>query len=581
MFTDSVERPLRLRIALGYREKQPVRWEGGVEVSNGHLRSVRPWNFEVSDSFQSAGKWSFESAEAMKGLLVDLTAAAPSLPGSSGLHSGNDPRQGGRGGPHVHVQRGRPEARPDLRAGLPRLCQRRGAAGRLPSARGQRSRASAPRFQTSPSRATSARRGRFPRSIRGRRRAAVPSISAGAGFELAEVCVRIRGQRLHPQGQPKKTPWTSGTKAKGKELARLDWDGDRITWRIGTGATPYYREDRKASVSLAGRLPAGGDPALGERRPAATRRGVSPPCCEGRCRRTTPAATSRRLRSCCSASRRRTRGNVSPHRTRVAERPDGAETDRDEAAPGEDPARHGKQAWTEGRGPAPARRVRRRQSCRRRRQQCRTGPFHVRSAGRFHGSVTLKLPFVSDLSPAGAAELEQLDYEAQRGRVSAYWQEQVNAGAALLDARAEDRPADEGAALAHRHGRYEGPGERPLHGPGGRLRLSGLRERGLFPGAAARHARPARDGGRVPRNAPQLQGSRSFPGLHKGMEDAIFHGARVKRTVRLHGLSLRARPSDRVVDAWASTTSIRATRPWLLHAWPHMEKAIAWIRLTA
>ena len=49
---------------------------------------------------------------------------------------------------------------------------------------------------------------------------------------------------------PRPELWSSGTKAKGRELARLDGTGDRITWRIGTGATPYYREDRKASVSL-------------------------------------------------------------------------------------------------------------------------------------------------------------------------------------------------------------------------------------------------------------------------------------------------------------------------------------------
>ena len=36
----------------------------------------------------------------------------------------------------------------------------------------------------------------------------------------------------------------------GDEKLRLKWEGERITWRIGTGATPYYREDRKASVSL-------------------------------------------------------------------------------------------------------------------------------------------------------------------------------------------------------------------------------------------------------------------------------------------------------------------------------------------
>ena len=42
-----------------------------------------------------------------------------------------------------------------------------------------------------------------------------------------------------------------GTKAFGKELARLDWPGDRIRWMIGTGETPVFRpksEDSTLSV---------------------------------------------------------------------------------------------------------------------------------------------------------------------------------------------------------------------------------------------------------------------------------------------------------------------------------------------
>src|SRR5262249_17355603 len=42
-----------------------------------------------------------------------------------------------------------------------------------------------------------------------------------------------------------------GTKARGRELQRLSWPGDRISWRIGTGATPTFRprsEDSTLSV---------------------------------------------------------------------------------------------------------------------------------------------------------------------------------------------------------------------------------------------------------------------------------------------------------------------------------------------
>jgi len=39
----------------------------------------------------------------------------------------------------------------------------------------------------------------------------------------------------------------SGTKAKGAELARLEWPGDRIAWRIGTGTTASFRPTSKDS----------------------------------------------------------------------------------------------------------------------------------------------------------------------------------------------------------------------------------------------------------------------------------------------------------------------------------------------
>src|SRR5581483_1145554 len=47
-------------------------------------------------------------------------------------------------------------------------------------------------------------------------------------------------------------------KAKGRELARLQWTGDRITWKIGTGEKPSYREDHKITIrKLDGYLPIG------------------------------------------------------------------------------------------------------------------------------------------------------------------------------------------------------------------------------------------------------------------------------------------------------------------------------------
>ena len=49
-----------------------------------------------------------------------------------------------------------------------------------------------------------------------------------------------------------------------------------------------------------------------------------------------------------------------------------------------------------------------------------------------------------------------------------------------------------------------------------------------------------------------------------------------ERALRLHGQHIRSGPSDRAVDP-GRALPLLARKEWLLHAWPHMEKAIAWI----
>ena len=79
-YSDAVQKPLSVRIGLGYREKTPVVWTGSIQVDNGILRSARPWGFDSKDRFESPKKWTLVSSDSAKGLLLDLTAAAPSLP---------------------------------------------------------------------------------------------------------------------------------------------------------------------------------------------------------------------------------------------------------------------------------------------------------------------------------------------------------------------------------------------------------------------------------------------------------------------------------------------------------------------
>ena len=60
-FSDSVEKPLSVRVGLGYRETKPVQWTGSVEVDNGNLQSARPWGFGAGDRYDNPRKWTLVS----------------------------------------------------------------------------------------------------------------------------------------------------------------------------------------------------------------------------------------------------------------------------------------------------------------------------------------------------------------------------------------------------------------------------------------------------------------------------------------------------------------------------------------
>ena len=574
VFTDSVERRLSLRIALGYQERQPVRWEGGVEVSNGHLRSVRPWNFKEDDSFQSAARWSFRSADGMKGLFVDVTAASPSLAGSLDSTLVTIRAKAGSADRTFtfsvdDLKRG-PIYVPDFHA---YVCDASQPAGfQPPEGKGPRIRTEIP---AEPEQNYERASSEIPALDPWQTQSGGPIYLLLAPDSSWQKFAFEYGGNVFIRKGDKGALWSSGTKAKGKELARLDWAGDRITWRIGTGAAPYYREDRKASVSLQdGYLPVvtqrweNDGLRYSEEAFTTLLRGPLSPDDPGRDEQT-PAILLLRLTAENSGISARTAHVWLSVQTVEKQSGPGANLE-------EKLRVTGKQVWAQGAVPR-LRAVF--DSASPPQSGGGTVPVHfafeVRAGSR--ESVTLKLPFVSDLSHAEAAELEQMDYEAQRGRVAAYWQERVSAGARFSTPEPKIDLLMKALLWHIRMGVTKDPASGlymvPAAGYDYQVYANEACFQTLLLDTLGQHETAAT----YLETLLKLQGSKSFPGLHRGMEEAIFHGVRVNEeydyTASTYGL-------DHPTVLWtlAEHYLYSRDREWLLHAWPHMEKAIAWIQ---
>jgi hypothetical protein len=191
-------------------------------------------------------------------------------------------------------------------------------------------------------------------------------------------------------------------------------------------------------------------------------------------------------------------------------------------------------------------------------------------------SVVLKLPFVSDLTAVDEMALDGLAYEGQRQRVLEYWRPVIQAMARIstpertlnLFARAVPWHIRMSTTKDPSSGLYMAPAASygyPVYANESSFQVQMLDSLG-DPQTAAKYLE----------TFLKLQGSRNFPGLHRGMEDAIFHGAKVSAeydyTAHQYGL-------DHAVVLWTLGEHYLYTRDqeWLRRVWPNMAKAVAWI----
>ena len=352
----------------------------------------------------------------------------------------------------------------------------------------------------------------------------------------------------------------SGIKAKGSELQRLKWTGDRILWKIATGETPYLREDHKVAVSkLDGYLPVvtqrwqneGLD--YSEEAFATMLRGPLSPEDSARSEQT-PAILMLRLTAHNAAQTARDAHvwlSVDPAEALSL---DGTFAVGNGSVRAQLDGPAGATMGAEARGILIG--------------------FTVPAGA--DSSVVVKLPCVSDLSAADRKDLEALRFASERDRVIGYWKQVVEPAVRFtvpeskfnLLARTVIAQIHISTTKDPKTGLYMVPAASYVYDVFENeacYQVLLLDTLGQFQTAAS-----------YLETMMRLQGSKNFPGAHQGAADAIFHGARVDDVYdyTAHGYGL-----DHPTVLWTLAQHYFYTRDrqWLEHAWPHMRKAIDWI----
>jgi hypothetical protein len=228
VLTGSTLNPLKIRVQLGAGEKAPHAWNGNIQVYNGGLRELRLWKGSSSDS-TNVSNFHVTTAGAAKGLLLTLEAAEPSLPGSNDttiVTVNAEERTFSFAIPDV--EKGPVYVDPfhayitmasDLKDFSPSIIKNGAEIREKLAKEPEQSYERASREIPAPNPVERENNG--------------PLYLPLAVDSSWQKFAYMWGGNIYVSKQ--------ADKAKGSELKKLEWKGDRIDWRIGTGATPSFR----------------------------------------------------------------------------------------------------------------------------------------------------------------------------------------------------------------------------------------------------------------------------------------------------------------------------------------------------
>jgi hypothetical protein len=573
VYSDAIEKPMSLRIALGPGDPKPLRWTGSIKIANGRLVSTKPMGFVEGDVMQERDRWSFEGAESGKGLLLDMVAAGHTLPGTLDCTLVTVLAQAGSEDRSFtfnvdDLSRG-PIYIPAMHAYI--TDAKESSEFRQPTGKGPHIRSLIPE---QPDQSYERASREIPPLDPWEDQYGHPIyMPLAPDSSWQKFAFQYGGNVFISRGLPN-VLWSSGTKAMGDEKRRLVWEGERITWKIGTGRVPYYREDRKAKVSLEeGYLPVIAQDwesdGLKYKEEAFTTllRGPLSPRDPARSEQT-PAVLMLRLQA--------SNPSTEPRTAHVWLNTD----------PGEDLRLDGRELVATGN----AKGIYQTPIVRAVVESDAPPALDVlpgaegRKAAHFtflvqpgaSQAIVLKLPFVSDINATDTQEIERLNYDAQRARILTYWKDRVKALARITTPETKLNQMLRAVIWHIGMSTAKDPVTGLYMVPAASYNYQVYANEACFQVLLLDALGDHQTAAEYLETFLRLQGSKSFPGMHSGMEDAIFHGVRVNErydyTASTYGL-------DHPTVLWALGEHYLYARDkqWLLHAWPHMEKAIAWI----
>ena len=234
VFSGSQEKPVELRLQLGAGETAEHTWEGRVRLYNGRLESLRVWKGVAGDTVDGE-RFHLTTLGPAKGLIVSLVAAEAGLPGSHDTTIVTlDSADRTFSFAIPDVEKG-PVYVPDFQAYVTLASDSREFSLSVVK-HGQKIRE---KLATEPEQTYERASREIP---------ALDPVERQGGRLYLPLAADASWQKFAFEWGGNIAVSKSGTKAKGTELKRLEWEGDRLAWRIGTGTPPNFRPAAKDST---------------------------------------------------------------------------------------------------------------------------------------------------------------------------------------------------------------------------------------------------------------------------------------------------------------------------------------------
>ena len=557
VFSGSTQKRMEVRLQLGAWETAAYTWEGSFKLYNGLLESVRVWNPGAGDT-ADLRHFHVVTAGQPKGLILGLVAAEPTLPGSSDvtivmLRAGDrtfsfatpDVEKGPVYVPDFHVCVNLTSATSPF---SPEIVEKgakiREKLAKEPEQTYERARKEIPALD--------------------------PTEREGGPLYLP-LAADASWQKFAFEWGGNVHVSKKGAKAKGKELKQLEWQGDRIAWRIGTGATPNYHSGWKDSALSV----------LDDYLPIATAKWttdgieyteegfatlLSRPLAPDDQQRSeeTPATLMLRLTAYNPA------GSASAAHLWLAISPtEKVGYENNELRAGAGQLLRARVRWPEGATVAPATVPDAKQELEGVRAEISLGPGETKT-------TFIAIPFIPRLTSDEAKRLAELDYDAERARVVAYWKGVVdhvvpfNVPEPRFNSFAK-------AVIAHiRISATKDPASGLYMVPAGSYDYMVFANEAVFQcvmlDALGDHGLAAE----YLKTFVQLQGSKRFEGTYTGDQRAVYHGARVNADYDYTHAEYNL---DHGTVLWALAQHYFYTRDkaWLEETAPSMKRAADWV----